>query len=320
MGRKNMFKRTRWAGLVGLAGLALLLGGCSEVSTTGSSSSSSAASQTSSSTSTAAQTSGNTKQTYDQLAKMTYQSGSPAAIKVNSGKSTLAASQWKNSKIDYGNLDRLNRTTTDTAYLSKANLGRSAGRAAQKWNPTGWHNQPIQINGQRVFPQNRGHLIAYTISFNLTNTGQYRSGEGGSLDNPKNLATQTAYSNQKTMQIYEDQVRTAMEQGKKVIYQVTTVFRGNELMPRGYWSQAVSTDGSVNFNVYIWNVEPGVTFDYGTGRGKADSSMQVAGADKVNSSNNTAQSRSYSKRPTTSKQVEKELYKYGYKYVKKALN
>jgi len=137
------------------------------------------------------------------------------------------------------------------------------------------------------------------------------------LDNPKNLATQTAYSNQKTMQIYEDQVRTAMEQGKKVIYRVTTVFRGNELMPRGYWSQAISTDGSVNFNVYIWNVEPGVSFDYATGRGKADSSLQVAGADKVNSSANT-RATSSTEQPTTSKQVERELVKYGYKYVKKA--
>lgn len=308
-----MWKWMRRSGLIGILSLALLLGGCSELSSvTGESSSSE-------STSSQTKTTGNTQQTYNKLANMTYQSGGPAAIKVNSGKSTLAASQWKKSKIDYGNLDSLNRTTTDTAYLSRANLGKSAGRAAQTWSPTGWHNQPITVNGKRVFPQNRGHLIAYTISFNLTNTGQYRAGEGGSLDNPKNLATQTAYSNQKTMQIYEDQVRTALQQGKKVIYRVTTVFRGNELMPRGYWSQAVSTDGSVNFNVYIWNVEPGVSFNYATGRGKADRQMQVAGAEKVNSSANTS-SRSYSQRPTTTKQVERELVKYGYKYVKKALN
>ncbi|CAJ1229553.1 DNA/RNA non-specific endonuclease [Lactiplantibacillus xiangfangensis] len=310
-----MRKWTRRALAAGVMSLGLLLGGCSTVTSTTNTESGQSAT-----TAGETKTAGNQQQTYQQLAKMTYQSGGAAAIKVNSGKSTLKASQWKNSKIDYGNLDRLNRTTTDTAYLSKANLGRSAGRTAQTWSPTGWHNQPIKVNGKRVYPQNRGHLIAYTLSFNLTNTGKYRSGEDGSLDNPKNLATQTAYSNQKTMQIYEDQVRTAMEQGKKVIYKVTTVFRGDELMPRGYWSQAVSTDGSVNFNVYIWNVEPGVSFDYATGRGKADSTMQVAGADKVNSSANTIQSRHYSKKPTTSKQVEKELYRYGYKYVKKHLN
>lgn len=312
-----MAKLIRRVGIAGLMSLSLLLSGCSALTSVTNSATTSSTSSSSTTSTGSVKTSGNEQQTYQQLAKMTYQSGSSAAIKVNSGKSTLAASQWKNSKIDYGNLDQLNRTTTDTAYLSKANLGKSAGRTAQTWSPTGWHNQAVTVNGKRVYPQNRGHLIAYTLSFNLTNTGQYRSGEDGSLDNPKNLATQTAYSNQRTMQIYEDQVRTAMEQGKKVIYRVTTVFRGNELMPRGYWSQAVSTDGSVNFNVYIWNVEPGVSFDYGTGRGKADNSMQVAGADKVNSSANT-RSTSSTQQPTTSKQVERELIKYGYQYVKKA--
>lgn len=212
--------------MAGLLGLSLLLSGCSAVTSSNSASNSStsrsiANTESSSTSSTVASSSeskstGNEQRTYQQLANMNYQSGSPAVIKVNSGKSTLAASQWKNSKIDYGNLDSLNRTTTDTAYLSKANLGRSAGRTAQTWTPTGWHNQPITVNGKRVFPQNRGHLIAYTLSFNLTNTGQYRQGEEGSLDNPKNLATQTAYSNQKAMQIYEDQVRTALEQGKRL--------------------------------------------------------------------------------------------------------
>jgi len=308
-------KRLRLITLMGILSLTLLLGGCSSLNQL-TSDSHSTENQASSAT-----TNGSVKGTYAALAKQTYQSGGAAAIKVNSGKSTLKASLWKHSKIDYGDLDAMNRTTTDTAYLSKANLGRSAGRTAQNWSPTGWHNQPIKVNGKRVYPQNRGHLIAYTITFNLTNTGVYRSGEAGSLDNPKNLATQTAYSNQKTMQIYENQVRTALEQGKKVIYRVTTVFRGNELMPRGYWSQAVSTDGSVNFNVYIWNVEPGVSFDYATGRGKADSNMQVAGADKVTTSNNTENTNSYSsKHTTTTKQVEKELVKYGYKYAKKAYN
>ncbi|MFB9768617.1 DNA/RNA non-specific endonuclease [Lactiplantibacillus modestisalitolerans] len=322
-----MMKWIRRVGLTLGITVGLVLGGCQASAPSRATSSSQATSSqmtdsqtTSSQVATASGTTltGNHQQTYQQLAQLTYQSGQPAAIKVNSGKSTLAASQWKNSKIDYGQLDRLNRTTTDTAYLSRANLGKSAGRTAQNWQPTGWHNQPIKVNGKRVYPQNRGHLIAYTISFNLTSSGQYRSGEAGSLDNPKNLATQTAYSNQQTMQIYEEQVRNALAQGKKVIYQVTTVFRGNELMPRGYWSQAVSTDGTVNFNVYIWNVEPGVQFDYATGRGHADAQLQVAGADRVTSSANTSSNRN--QQNSTTKQVERELYKYGTKLLKKAFD
>jgi len=186
-----MIKRLHLARLMGILGLTVLLSGCSTVNQLSSDGSSHTASS-SKRTAFAAGTSGDDKTTYATLAKQTYQSGAAAAIKVNSGKSTLKSSLWKKSKIDYGNLDSLNRTTTDTAYLSKANLGRSAGRAAQNWSPTGWHNQPITVNGKRVYPQNRGHLIAYTITFNLTQDGQYRSGEDGSLDNPKNLATQTA--------------------------------------------------------------------------------------------------------------------------------
>lgn len=246
------------ASLIGLVGLAILVSGCQKQG------------QTTNSTTTAT-----ARNNADNLAQETYHTGTAAVIAVNHGKSTLKASQWRVSRIDYGHLDALNRTTTDTAYLSQANLGRSDGRTAQTWRPTGWHNQPIMVNGQRVLPQNRGHLIAYTLSFNLNSAGRYQAGALGSLDNPKNLATQTAYANQKTMQLYEAQVRTALARGEKVIYRVTTVFRGNELMPRGYWSQAISTDGRVNFNVYIWNVEPGVSFDYRTGRGHADQRMRV---------------------------------------------
>lgn len=163
----------------------------------------------------------------------------------------------------------------DTAYLAKRNLGKSEGRTRQIWNPTGWHNQPVNIDGHRITPQNRGHLIAYTLTFNFDQDGNYEHGQPGSLDNPLNLATQSEYSNQKTMQIFEERVRNALSENKKVIYRVQTVFRGNELMPRGYWVQAISTDGILNFNDYVWNIEPGVSFDYATGRYSIDSKVQV---------------------------------------------
>lgn len=217
----------------------------------------------------------NWQATYQSLANLTFQSGNPAAINVNNGKSTLAISAWQNNHIAYGNLDRLNRTTTVTAYLQQSNLGKSAGRPAQNWKPTGWHQEYRVINGDRIPVVNRGHLIAYTMTFNLNSDGQPQQGAEGSSDNPKNLATQTEFSNQKTMQVYEQAVRDALGRGTKVIYQVTTVFRGDELMPRGYWSQAVSADGQLNFNVYIWNVEPQIQFDYATGRNTINRSMQV---------------------------------------------
>ncbi|WP_420806076.1 DNA/RNA non-specific endonuclease [Lacticaseibacillus sharpeae] len=207
---------------------------------------------------------------YTKLAKLDFASGDKPVAMINGGKSTLNATTWKSEHIDYGNLDSLNRTTTDTAYLSQRNLGHSSGRPSQDWTPTGWH-----YNRGSTDIYNRGHLIAYTLTFNINADGAYSQGSEGSSDNPKNLGTQSAYSNQILMQIYEGKVRQALEDGKKVIYQVTTVFRGDELMPRGYWLQALSTDNSLNFNVYLFNVQPGYTFNYLDGSSRVHSDMKV---------------------------------------------
>lgn len=287
-------KRLLW-----LLSLFLVLAGCGQTSTssdqtdTSSSSAISSASQTDSTSATSSISTSSSSarttttsqekvgtneaatETYRRLSQMTFQSGDNIILQVNDNKSTLQPSDWQQEQIDYGDLDQLNRTTTDTAYLSRRNLGRSANREAQRFRPTGWHNQPKYVDGKRLFPQNRGHLIAYTMTFNLDLDGHYVQGEDGSLDNPKNLATQSDFSNKNPMQDYETQVRTGLQRGKKVIYQVTTVFREDELMARGYWVQAISTDGTINFNAYIFNVEPKVVFDYSTGQSKVDQTFKV---------------------------------------------
>ena len=123
---------------------------------------------------------------------------------------------------------------------------------------------------------NRGHLLAYTSSFNFDSDGNFREGESGSQDNPKNLATQTAFSNQNVQTIYEKKVRDAQKiTGNKVIYQIVTVFRGNELMPRGYWLQAIDSNGILNFNVYVYNVQPKVVFNYEDGTSTIDRSLTI---------------------------------------------
>lgn len=213
---------------------------------------------------------------YKTLADVVYKPGTNPVIQVNHDKSTLDASTWKNEKLVFSPLDKLNRTGSVTAYLSKRNLGRSEGRDPQTWNSTGWHNQAKRVNGKRVFPQNRGHLIAYTLTFNFDKKGNYSQGKGGSLDNPYNLATQSAFGNQKPMQDYsENLVRNALEKGKHVVYKVTPVFKGNDLMSIGYWVQAKSTDGSLNFNRFILNVQPGIKFNYATGTSSVDPSMTI---------------------------------------------
>ena len=204
--------------------------------------------------------------TYRLLAQKDYKSGDLMVEQVNGGKSTLDAREWSGPKIDFADLDNQNRTGVATAFLDKSNYGKSEGREGQTWAPTGWHNQAKKVNGKRVFPQNRGHLIAYTMTFNLDASGNQKQGALGSLDNPKNLVTQTAYSNQELMQIYEQKVRDALAANKQVVYQVTPIFKDTELMARGLWLQAESTDDTLKFSVYIANVQPDLTFNYATGQ------------------------------------------------------
>lgn len=214
--------------------------------------------------------------TYEELASENYQSGSQAYDVLNSDHpETINADDYHQNKIDYSNLDNLNRAGTATAFLDKNNLGKSEGRAAQIFKPTGWNNQPKKINGERVFPVNRGHLIAYTCTFNLNSDGRYEKGAKGSIDNPKNLITQSAFSNQKVMQITEEMVREALEENKKVVYQVTPVYQGMDLMAKGVWVEATSTDGTMHFNRYLYNVQPGIVFDYATGRSTVNTAMTV---------------------------------------------
>ncbi|MDT2432213.1 DNA/RNA non-specific endonuclease [Enterococcus avium] len=210
---------------------------------------------------------------YEQLAALDFQSGSNAVYNVNNGLSTLDISQWQENKVIYGDLDALNRTTSVTAFIDQRNLGRSEGRERQVWQPTGWHQK--RVAGKEIV--NRGHLLAYTSSFNVDVDGNFKEGESGSQDNPKNLATQTAFSNQTVQTHYETLVRKAQKmQGNKVLFQIVTVFRGEELMPRGYWLQAIDSAGTLNFNVYEFNVQPKVVFHYADGTSTIDRTMTVS--------------------------------------------
>lgn len=212
---------------------------------------------------------------YDKLANVDWEPGTAPIVTVNKGKSTLSMSDWKAPKINYSKLDSLNRAGTAVAYLQGDSYGKSEGREGQVWKPTGFQNQPKTINGKKKYPYDRGHLIAYTLSFNFTSGGKYKKGEEGSLDNPKNLFTQTAYSNRTLLQRYEREVRDAIKSGEKVIYRVQPVFRGDELVARGLWAQAVSSKGTVNFNDYIHNVEPGFKIDFSTGKTRANAGMVI---------------------------------------------
>lgn len=210
---------------------------------------------------------------YQKLANLDFKSGDKAYVYVNNNKSTLIKNAWKVNKVIYSNLDNLNRTShSNTAFLEPRNVANDSLRVRQFINPTAWHSN--RENGTQIY--NRGHLIAYSISAGIDQDGNYNpNNQSGGQNNPKNLFTQTAFSNQKIQTIFEGKVRNSLKQGNKIIFQATPIFRGNELMARGINLQAISLNNNLNFNVYLFNVQPDYVFDYNNGRAKIDRNVVV---------------------------------------------
>ncbi|WP_057875173.1 DNA/RNA non-specific endonuclease [Liquorilactobacillus aquaticus] len=210
----------------------------------------------------------------EKLVNLNFHSGDTPVVTVNDNKSTLQMDDWKRNMVVYSPLDNLNRTSSaNTAYLESRNVVDDEQRTRQYVRPTGWHQK--MENGEAIL--NRGHLIAYSISGGISQNGDYdKSLQSGDQNNPKNLFTQTSFSNQRLQTIYEKKVRDALRKGHKVIYQVQPLFRNQELMARGVHMQALSDDGSLNFNVYLFNVQPRYVFDYQTGRSTRNAAFQVS--------------------------------------------
>ena len=178
---------------------------------------------------------------------------------------TIQASDWEYEKMVIGGHDNLDRTLPIIAYLSERNLGRSESRGQQSHQPTGWQQNRHEIDGTEVWIKNRGHLIAYTLSFNFNEQGEFAYGYLGSDDEPYNLFTQTAHANQNIMTYYENQIRNILAEGCEVVFKAAPVFRDDELMARGIWLQAASICDDLTLSVYIFNEQPGVVIDHATG-------------------------------------------------------
>lgn len=149
----------------------------------------------------------------------------------------------------YGDLDNLNRATSANALLN-VSLMPTAKREGLTWNPTGWHNKKISSG----WLYNRSHLIGYQLT--------------GQNNNPKNLMTGTRSLNSPEMQAHEMDIAYYLKQSSNhfVRYRVTPIFRGDELLARGVQMEAQSIgDNEVQFNVYIFNVQSGVTLNYTDG-------------------------------------------------------
>ena len=120
--------------------------------------------------------------------------------------------------------------------------------------PTGWQNEEYDIvDGGYLY--NRCHLIGYQLT--------------GENANEENLITGTRYMNTEGMLPFEDEVADYIRDTENhVMYRVTPVFEGADLVASGVQmeAQSVEDDGEgISFNVYVYNVQPGIEIDYASG-------------------------------------------------------
>lgn len=163
----------------------------------------------------------------------------------------------------YSALDGLGRCGTAYACVGEELMPAGERESISSVKPSGWIN--VEYGGQYLY--NRCHLIGFQLT--------------GENANERNLITGTRYMNVEGMLPFENLVADYVKETENhVLYRVTPVFQGEELVARGVEMEAFSVEDQgegVYFHVYCYNNQPGVSIDYATGESRLAS--EPAGED-----------------------------------------
>ena len=164
----------------------------------------------------------------------------------------------------YYELDWLGRSTGAEACLGTELMPTEERQSISEVKPTGWQTVTYNFVDQKSL-YNRCHLIAYQLT--------------GENANERNLITGTRYMNVDGMLPFEEEVASYIkETNNHVYYRVRPVYEGQNLVADGVVMEAYSIEDSgkgICFNVYCYNVQPGVVIDYKDGSNQLDPDFSV---------------------------------------------
>ena len=174
---------------------------------------------------------------------------------LNNNKPQFAKNEITTSAFEYySELDDLGRCGVAFACIGEEIMPTEERGAIGQIKPSGWQMAKYDIvDGKYLY--NRCHLIGYQLS--------------GENANEKNLITGTRYLNVQGMLPFENMVADYVKETKNhVMYRVTPVFEGDNLLAKGVQMEAFSVedDGKgISFNVFVKNIQPGIEIDYSDG-------------------------------------------------------
>ncbi len=176
-------------------------------------------------------------------------------IIINDNVPEFAESDFTTESFEeYSELDSLGRCGVAFANIGQDLMPTEERGSIGYIKPSGWQTVKYDIvDGKYLY--NRCHLIGYQLT--------------GENANPNNLITCTRNMNASVMVKFENDVADYIkETGNHVLYRVTPVFEGDNLLASGVQIEAESVEDKgegIQFNVYIYNVQEGISIDYKTG-------------------------------------------------------
>ena len=180
---------------------------------------------------------------------------------------------------EYTPLDSLGRCGVAYANIGTDIMPTEKRESISSVKPSGWQSVKYDIvEGKYLY--NRSHLIGYQLTAENANK--------------ENLITGTRYFNATLMLPYENMVADYIkETNNHVLYRVTPVFEGNNLVATGVQMEAKSVEDNgegIEFNVFVYNVQPGITIDYATGNSALSGEEVPNNTTSNNPSSNTTTS------------------------------